>query len=155
MSKLHLAEFSRERAEQEARLLDPAILAHAVSENVEAQIFSLWARLSVYIYGRITPVLRSYLDERCPGFAQTVSSEQSGDVDDLEFWRMLRRWIDTHVFERATTEGWNHALGFYTAADPVYKKAHERWLRTKRALESGTLTDLPLYEFWRDAEQGT
>lgn len=27
-------------------------------------------------------------------------------------------------------------------------------VRDWRALESGTLTDVPLYEFWRDAEQG-
>jgi hypothetical protein len=66
---------------------------------------------------------------------------------------MLRKWIDTHVFGRATAEGWNDALGYYTAADPAYKKANERWLETKRALEGGTLTDMPLYEFWRDGEQ--
>jgi hypothetical protein len=105
------------------------------------------------MYGRVTPVLRSYLDERCPGFAQTVSWDASRDVDDLQFWRMLRKWIDSHVFGRATAEGWNHALGYYTAADPAYKKANEQWLETKRALEGGTLTDMPLYEFWRDGEQ--
>lgn len=103
----------------------------------------------------MTPVLRSYLDERCPGFAQTVSPEQSRDLNDIEFWRMLREWIDTHVFERATTEGWNHALGYYTAAHPAYKRANERWFKTKRALESGTLIDIPLYEFWRDGDQQT
>jgi hypothetical protein len=133
--------------------VDPTTLAHAVSENVEAQTFCLWARLCVYICGRITPVLRSYLDERCPGFAQTVSSGESRDVDDLQFWRMLRKWIDTRVFGRAIAEGWNHALDYYTAANPAYQKAHERWSETKRALESGMLTEMPLYEFWREAEQ--
>lgn len=98
------------------------------------------------------PVLRSYLDERCPGFAQSVSLEESTDVNDLHFWRMLRKWIDAHVLERATAEGWNHALGYYTAADPTCNKATDRWLETKRALEDGRLTDLPLYEFWRNGE---
>lgn len=153
MSKSRIAEFSKERAAQQARLVDPGILAHAVSENVEAQSFCLWARLCVYIYGRITPLLRSYLDERCPGFAQTVSSGESRDLNDLQFWRMLRKWIDTHVFERAAAEGWNHALGYYTAANPAYKRASERWLETKQELENGTLTDIPLYEFWRDGEE--
>jgi len=153
LSKSQLADFSQELTEQQARLVDPGILAHAVSENVEAQSFCLWARLSVYIYGRITPLLRSYLDERCPGFAQTVSLGESRDVNDLQFWRMLRKWFDSQLFGRATAEGWNHALGYYTAANPAYKKVNERWLETKRALEGGTLTDLPLYEFWRDGEQ--
>ena len=133
--------------------MDPTALAQAVSENVEAQTFSLWARLCVYLWGRITPLLRSYLDEKCPGFAQTISSEQSTDLDDLQFWQMLRKWIDSQVFGRPTAEGWNHALGYYTAADPAYKKANDRWLETKRALESGTLTDVPLYEFWRDGKE--
>ena len=153
LSKSQVAEFSRKRAQEQARFVDPVTLAHAVCENVEAQIFCLWARLCVYVYGRITPALRSYLDERCPGFAGTVSSEESRDLNDLEFWRMLRKWFDAQVFGHATAEGWNHALGYYTAAHPDYKKADERWLNTKRALESGTLTDMPLYEFWRDAKQ--
>jgi hypothetical protein len=153
LPKSQLAEFSQERAEQQTRLVDPATLAHAVSENVKAQIFCLWARLCVYVYGGITPALRSYLDEKCPGFAETVSSEESTDINDLQFWRMLRKWIDTHAFGHARAEGWNHALGYYTAADPDYKKANERWLQTKRALESGTLTDMPLYEFWRVGKQ--
>lgn len=153
MSKSQLAEFSQQRAEQQARLVDPATLASAISENVEAQIFCLWARLCVYVYGRITPALRSYLDEKCPGFAETVSSDKSTDLNHLEFWRVLRNWIDTQVFGHATAEGWNHALGYYTAAHPAYKKANERWLKTKRALESGALTDIPLYEFWRDGDQ--
>ena len=51
-SKSRVAEFSRKRAEQQARLVDPGTLAHAVSQNVEAQTFCLWARLSVYMYGR-------------------------------------------------------------------------------------------------------
>lgn len=126
-----------------------------MSENVEAQIFCLWARLCIYIYGRITPALRSYLDEKCPGFAETVSSEESRDIKDLQFWRMLRKWIDTHTFGRATAEGWNHALGYYTAANSAYRKANAHWLETKRALDSGTLTDMPLYEFWRDGEEQT
>jgi hypothetical protein len=155
LSKSQLAEFSRERAEQQARFVDAVTLAHAVSENVEAQIFCLWARLCIYIYGRITPALRSYLDEKCPGFAETVSSEESRDIKDLQFWRMLRKWIDTHTFGRATAEGWNHALGYYTAANSAYRKANAHWLETKRALDSGTLTDMPLYEFWRDGEEQT
>jgi hypothetical protein len=65
---------------------------------------------------------------------------------------MLRKWIDTQVFARAAAEGWNHALGYYTAANPAYKKATERWLITKRAVDSGTLTDMPLYECWRDGD---
>jgi hypothetical protein len=133
--------------------VDPATLARAVSENVEAQTFCLWARLCVYTYGRITPVLRSYLDERCPGFAQTVSSEESGDVDDLQFWQMLRKWIATHAFGHAESQGWSDALGYYVAADPTYKKANQRWLETQQALEEGTLTDVPLYEFWREGEK--
>ena len=153
LSKSQLAEFSQELAEEQARLVDPATLARAVFENVEAQTFCLWARLCVYVSGRITPVLRSYLDERYPGFVQTVSSEQSTELNDLQFWRMLRTWIDTHAWARATVEGWNHALAYYTAADSTYKKANDRWLKTKRALEGGVLTDIPLYEFWRDEEQ--
>ncbi len=153
LSKSRLAEFSRKRAEQQARLVDYATLAHAISENVEAQIFCLWARLCVYAYGRITPVLRSYLDEKCPRFAETVSSDKLTDLNDLEFWRMLRKWFDAQFFSHATAEGWNHALGYYTAANPAYKKATERWLITKRAVDSGTLTDMPLYEFWRDGQE--
>ena len=150
LSKFQLAEFSQQSAEEQIRLVDPATFAHAVCENVEAQIFCLWARLCVYLHGHITPVLRSYLDERYPGFAQTVATEESRDVNDLQFWRMLRKWIETYVFARATAEGWNHALGYYTAANSVYQRASDRWLETKRALESGVLTDMPLYEFWRD-----
>jgi hypothetical protein len=152
LSKSQVADFSRQLAEQQARLVDSITLAHAVSENAEAQTFCLWARLCVYLCGRITPVLRSYLDERCPGFIQTLSLEGSIDVNDLQFWQMLRKWIDAHVFGRAKAEGWSHALGYYTTANPAYKKATERWLETKRALESGTLTDIPVYEFWRDGE---
>jgi len=153
LSKSQLAEFSQQLAETQARLVDPATLARAVSENVEAQTFCLWARLCVYVYGRITPALRSYLDERYPGFAQTVSSQEPRDVDDLQFWRMLRKWIDTHTWARAAAEGWNHALGYYTAADSAYKKANDRWFETKRALEGGVLTEMPMYEFWRDGEE--
>ena len=72
MSKSQLAEFSQELAEEQARLVDPATLARAVFENVEAQTFCLWARLCICVSGRITPLLGSYLDERYPGFAQTV-----------------------------------------------------------------------------------
>jgi hypothetical protein len=97
LSKSQLAEFSQELAEEQARLVDPAILARAVFENVEAQTFCLWARLCVYVSGRITPLLRSYLDERYPGFVQTVSSEQSTELNDLQFWQLLRKWIDTCI----------------------------------------------------------
>ena len=132
-------------------MVDPATLARSVLENVEAQTFCLWARLCVYVSGRITPVLRSYIDERYPGFVQTVSSEHS-ELNDFQFWRMLLKWIDAQVWARATAEGWNHALAYYTAANCTYKKANDRWLKTKRALEDGVLTDVPLYEFWRDEE---
>ncbi len=155
MSTSRFAQVARQRAEQQVRFVDPATLAQAVDENVEAQAFCFWARLCIYAYGRITPVLRSYLDERCPGFVDTVRGQKSPNLDVVAFWHMLQEWIETHVFERAVREGWRDALGYYTAAHPRYKKVSEQWSETQRALDDRTIADLPLYEFWRDEQKGT
>lgn len=152
VSRSQLAQLVRKRAERQARLVDPATLAEAVSENVEAERFCWWARLCIYAYGHVTPVLRSYLDERCPGFLETVHEEESKDLDEVAFWHMLREWIESHVFGRAMREGWRDALAYYTTADPGCKKAFDQWFQTKRALEDDILTEIPLYEIWRDEQ---
>ena len=155
MSRSRFAQVARQRAEQQVRLVDPATLARAVDQNVEAQAFCFWARLCIYAYGRITPVLQSYLDERCPGFVDTARGQKSSNLDAVAFWHMLQEWIEAHVFERAVREGWRDALGYYTAAHPRYKKVSEHWFETQRALDDHAMADLPLYELWRDEQKGT
>jgi len=90
------------------------------------------------------------LDERCPGFLETVREKESNDLNELAFWHMLRQWIEVHVFGRAVHEGWRDALAYYTAADPRSKKTSDYWLKTQQALEDDILTEIPLYEIWRD-----
>ena len=109
-------QFARVRAEEQAKRVEPAVLEQAVKENVEAQTFCFWARLCVYVHGRITPLLRSYLDERCPGFIDTISSQDTADLNDVVFWQKLRDWMEMHLFARAPSEGWRDALAYYTAA---------------------------------------
>ena len=150
LSKSQLAQFAQERAEQQARLVDPSTLAEAVDRNVEAQAFCFWARLCFCAYGRITPVLRSYLDERCPGFVRTVPARGSPDFDAVAFWQKLQKWVEAHVFGRAVREGWYDALGYYTAAHPRYRKVSEHWRETQQAIDTQKKAEIPLYEFWRD-----
>ena len=147
-------QFARVRAEEQAKRVEPAVLEQAVKENVEAQTFCFWARLCVYVHGRITPLLRSYLDERCPGFIDTISSQDTADLNDVVFWQKLRDWMEMHLFARAPSEGWRDALAYYTAADSACQRANDRWSRTKRDLDHGTRLEIPLYELWRDGEAG-
>lgn len=147
-------QFARERAEEQAKRVEPAVLEQAVKENVEAQTFCFWARLCVYVHGRITPLLRSYLDERCPGFIDTISPQDTADLHDIVFWQKLRDWMEMHLFARALREGWRDALACYTAADPACQRANELWSRTKRDLDHGTRLEIPPYELWRDTEAG-
>lgn len=153
LSKSKLAQFVKQRAEQQAQRVDPSTLAQAVDANLEAQKFCWWARLCIHAYGRITPILKSYLDERCPGFVQSVRTEASSDFDELAFWHALRKWIEDHVFERAVREGWRDALAYYTAADSRSNEASDHWLKTQQALDDDSLTEIPLYEIWRDESQ--
>ena len=145
----YLARFVKRVAEEQARHVDPATLSAAVEMNIEAQAFCYWVRLSVFAEGRITPVLRSCLDERYPGFSEFACSE--GPVDDLAIWQALQEWITTHVFQKAATEGWRDALGYYTAAAPSYRKVSALWHKTQDTLESGRLTSVPPYELWRES----
>jgi hypothetical protein len=96
MSRSRFAQVARQRAEQQVRLVDPATLARAVDQNIEAQAFCFWARLCIYAYGRITPVLQSYLDERCPGCVDSARGQEYRNVDAVSFWHMLQEWIEAH-----------------------------------------------------------
>ena len=148
----YLARFVERVAEEQARHVDPATLSAAIEMNIEAQSFCYWVRLSVFANRRITPVLRSYLDEKYPGFFEFACPEVP--VDDLAIWQALQDWISNHVFEKASIEGWRDALGYYTAATSSYKKVSDLWHTTQHALESGRLTSLPSYELWRDSARG-
>jgi len=145
----YLARFAKRVAEEQARQVDPATLSAAIEVNIEAQSFCYWVRLSVFANRRITPVLRSCIDEKYPGFLECACSEVP--MDDLAIWQALQEWISTHVFDKAAMEGWRDALGYYTAAAPSYKKVSDLWHKTQDALESGRLRSVPPYELWRDS----
>lgn len=119
-----------------------------ITNNIEWRAFAYWVRLIVTTEGRVSTTMKNTLEARCPGFLARASEAEG---DPVSLWLRLVSWIDEHIFGYAKSEGWSHALGYYTARDPRSNQIEHYWLHCENAWKRSRPAALPTFEEWRQA----
>jgi hypothetical protein len=114
---------ARERAEDQARPIPWQRLYEVRNQYIDWQEFSLWARSILEVEAGIPGWLAKILNDRCPGFVQTLERA----ANDRPLPLRLEDWIDDHVFGFAKHEGWFNAITYYAMREPRYQRAEVCW----------------------------
>ena len=142
-AEIALAARSRHRAEAERKCVPADRLATAITEFIEWRAFAYWVRLIAEKQG--TSAVEGILRYRCPGFFEYLAK-----FPEREFlWLQLIDWIDSHCFEDAHSEGWQHALGYYAARDERLDRIRGYWLKCDEQWQPSHRP--PDYGEWRRA----
>jgi hypothetical protein len=149
-SEVALGARSRHQAEGERRRVAADRLATAIDDFIEWRMFAYWVRLIAE--KRVTPEIEATLRHKCPGFLERFAEYREAHRDDREFlWLQLIDWIDSHCFDDALSQGWQHALGYYAARDQRLDRIRAYWQECDEQWQSQLPARFPEYEDWRRA----
>jgi len=82
-----------------------------VSQYIEWEAFAFWARSIVESTHEVPALVKSSLEQRCPGFVSQIQSKDLAPADySTWFWRELLEWIENHMFADAKKASWLDAV---------------------------------------------
>ena len=151
-AEIALGARSRHKAEAESKCVSADRLAMAIDEFIEWRTFAYWVRLVAEKKGGGGFCLETALRGRCPGFLEQLAEHRNSQTAAREFlWLQLIEWIDSHIFDYAKAEGWQHALGYYATRDERLDRVRAYWLKCDEEWELQPPPIPPEYEAWRRA----
>jgi hypothetical protein len=140
---------ARERAEDQARRIPWQRLYEVRNQYIDWQEFSLWARSILEGEAGIPNWLAKILNDRCPGFVQTLEELTPQAANDRPLSLRLEDWIDEHIFEFAKKEGWFNAITYYAVRDPRYQRAEVCWSECVEKWKRAKPVQYPSFEDWK------
>jgi hypothetical protein len=146
-AELRIQELARERAATQARRIMWPRLFAIQQQYLDWQEFYFWARSVIETEDGIPVFLQPTIDQRCPGFRQSLSSsnDEISQSSSLTLWD----WIDERVFVQVRDEGWFDAVEFFAVRHPRYQRAQACWLRCIRDWQAAKPASYPSLEEWR------
>jgi hypothetical protein len=136
---------SKQRALQQALLVPWRQLAEGAAAFSEWHTIILWVRVIAETEDQLPEIVRSELRSRCPGFLESRSVEEEGD---LPIWKSLEEWVTIHCFAEARANGWFDALMYYAYRDLRTEQAWTTWERTKADWRHTAPASWPTLEQW-------
>jgi hypothetical protein len=149
-SAAQLQHFSRERADDQARRIPWRRLFEARNQYIDWQEFYLWVRSILEVEDRIPDWMVEILDNRCPGFLESIGDLTPKAAKDRPLPLRLEDWIDDHIFGFAREEGWFSAITFYAIREPRYQRAEVCWSESVERWKKGKTLQYPSLEEWKD-----
>ena len=140
---------ARERADEEARRIPWQRLYEVRNQYIDWQEFNLWARSILEVEERIVDWLAEILQSRCPGFLETEKALTPKAVKTRPVALRLEDWIDEHVFDFATKEGWFSAITYYAVREPRYQRAEVCWSECVEKWKKAKPIQYPSFEEWK------
>jgi hypothetical protein len=150
-AEIALGARSRHKAEAERKCVSADRLDMAIAEFIEWRTFAYWVRLVADRRGKGDSCEEPALRDRCPGFLEQLAERRSSQTAREFLWLKLIEWIDSHFFDYAKAEGWQHALGYYATRDERLDRVRGYWLKCDEEWELQPPPTLPEYEVWRRA----
>ena len=151
-AEIALGTRSRHKAEAERKCVSADRLATAIIEFIEWRTFAYWIRLVAEKKRKEGSCVETALRDRCPGFLEQLAERRNSQTAAREFlWLQLIEWIDSHIFDYAKAEGWQHALGYYATHDERLDRVRAYWMKCDEEWELQPPPTIPEYEVWRRA----
>ena len=151
-AEIALGARSRHQAETERKCVSADRLAIAITEFIEWRTFAYWVRLVAEKKETGGACLEAILRDRCPGFLEQLAERRNSPTEEHALlWLQLIEWIDSHIFDHAKAEGWQHALGYYATRDERLDRVRAYWLKCDEEWELQPPPIPPEYEAWRRA----
>ena len=131
------------RAAEQAMAVEPATLESAVARVVEWELFTLWVRAVVAAEGKAPEFVISALQAKCPGFLESRTS-----TGHESLWADLLDWVELHVFQDATCEGWLDAVTYTARRNPQSQKGWRMWEEGQRDWRTNRPARYPSFDDW-------
>ena len=148
-SSVRLQNFARQRADEQARRIPWQRLEEARNHYIGWQEFCFWVRSILEIEDDVPRWLAAILQERCPGFLETVTPNSSEALNLRPLSLQLEDWIDDHDFSSAKKDGWFNAITHYAVRDPRYRRAEACWTACVEQWKKAKPAQYPTFGEWK------